>query len=169
MRGNRGTKERVRVSPDERVTLAPDTPDAGLAAMLADLIRQNMARDPRKEADFSKLGSTVAITAPDAEVSIILAFKRGALVVADGGPESAGSTPEASGRDHQQPDIRITADAKTVLDLAMIRISGGVPMVLGADGRRVLKKLFTRDLRIIGLLRHPIQLVRLTRLISVNG
>jgi hypothetical protein len=142
-------------APDPRVALAEGTPDSGLASMLAELIRQNIRQHPRKEADFLKLGVIVSITARDADVSTTLAFDRGTLTVA--------------GTDHLEPDIRIVADAQTVLDLVMIRIARGVPMVLEAEGRKVVKKLLAGQLRISGLLRHPVQLVRLTRLMSVNG
>ena len=137
------------------ISLAPGTEDAGLASMLADLLRQNLQQQPGKKRDFERLRTTVAIEARDAEVTITLEFLHGALVV----------HPGALGA----PKVRISADSATVLELTTLRIAGGLPMLFDAGGRRLIGKLVAGELEIKGLFRHLPSLLRLTRLMSVNG
>jgi hypothetical protein len=128
--------------------------EAGLATMLTDLIRQNLARDPRKRTDYNKLDTVLTIVVSDADVSVTLAFTRGSLDIRTGAGMS---------------DIRITATAETVLGLCSLRIRRGIPMLFDSHGRAMLRKMLGGELRIDGILRHPVQLVRFARLMSVNG
>jgi hypothetical protein len=137
------------------ISLAPGTGEAGLAAMLADLIRSNLAEKPGKRADFERLNADISIEARDAEVTITLAFRKATLVVHAG----------LLGK----PDIRISADSATVLELSALKIAGGIPLLLNAGGRRMIAKLISGEVKIMGLLRHPVSLLRMTRLMSVNG
>jgi hypothetical protein len=137
------------------ITFAEGAEEIGLATMLADLIRQNVAQKPHKRADFDKLCVVVAIEARDAEVTITLDFKKGALRVYGGV--------------HGTPDISIATDSETVLQLSLANIVCGLPNFFDEGGRKMLKKMRTGDLKIKGMLFHPVQLVRMTRLMSVNG
>jgi hypothetical protein len=140
-------------APDIR--LAPGAEEIGLASMLAELIRQNLAQKPHKRADFDKLDAVVSIEARDAEVTITLDFRRGALVVYGGV--------------HGTPDIAIATDSETVLKLSLANIVCGLPNFLDEGGREMLQKMRRGELKITGMLGSPIQLVRMTRLMSVNG
>jgi hypothetical protein len=135
------------------VRLAPGVEDAGLASMLADLVRLNLARDPRKRADFARLDAAVLIEARDAEVAVTLEFSQGSLTV------HAGSTPA--------PRVSISADSETILELARLKIVLGLPMVFGGQGRALLRKLIDGTLRISPLRGNLGMLLRLTRLLSV--
>jgi hypothetical protein len=137
------------------ISLAPGTEDAGLASMLAELLRQNLQQHPGKRRDFERLRTTIAIEARDAGVTITLEFLRGALVVHAGVPGA--------------PKVSISADSATVLELTTLRIAGGLPMLFDAGGRRLIGKLMAGELAIKGLLPHLPSLLRLTRLMSVNG
>jgi hypothetical protein len=44
----------------------------------------------------------------------------------------------------------------------------GLPNYLDKTGRDILKKLFGGNLKIQGLLKHPLQLTHLTKIFSVN-
>ena len=136
------------------ISLAPGTQDSGLAAMLAELIQTNLAERPAKRGDFDRLKAAISIEARDAEVTITLDFQGGALVVHAGV--------------HGEPAIRISADSAAVLELSAVRIAGGVPMLLNAGGRKLIAKLISGEVRIRGLF-HALTLLRLTRLMSVNG
>jgi hypothetical protein len=136
------------------VSLAPGTRDSGLAAMLVELIQTNLAERPAKLRDFDRLKAAISIEARDAEVTITLDFQEGALVVHAGV--------------HGEPGIRISADSAAVLELTALRIAGGIPMLLNAGGRRLIGKLLSGEVRIRGLF-HALTLLRLTRLMSVNG
>jgi hypothetical protein len=136
------------------VSLAPGTEATGLAGMLAELIRANLLQNPHKWRDFNKLDTLVSIEAHDAEVTITLAFTRGALVVHAGV--------------HGSPKLRISAESVTVLELAMVKIVRGIPNLLDPGGRRLLAKFFSGGVKIAGMLTQLVPLVRLTRLMSVN-
>jgi len=137
----------------EPVRLAPGTEEAGLASMLADLVRQNLARDPRKRADFARLQGAALIEARDAEVAVTLEFSGGSLTV--------------HGAAQPEPRIRIAADSATILDLARLRIVLGIPVVFDHRGRALVKKLISGSVRITPLRGNVGMLLRLTRLISV--
>jgi hypothetical protein len=141
-------------APALPISLGPGTEDTGLASMLAELIRLNLAAHPGRRKDFDRLRADIAIEARDAEVTITLAFGGGTLIVHAG--------------IHGEPDIRISADSATVLELSTLRIIGGVPSLLGAKGRRLIGKLAAGEVKIRGL-RRVLTLVRLTRLLSVGG
>lgn len=136
------------------VLLAPGVADAGLAAMLADLVRLNLAQDPRKRRDFERLEAVVVIEATDAEIAVTLEFARGSLTV------HAGPRPT--------PRVRISADSQTILELARLKIVLGLPMVFGSQGRALLAKLRDGSLRISPLRGNLGMLLRLTRLLSVH-
>jgi hypothetical protein len=121
--------------------------------MLAELVRQNLARDPRKRMDFDRLDATVCIEARDAEVTVTLEFSRGDLTV-HAGP-------------HPAPRVRITADSQTILELARLRIVLGLPMIFGARGLAIARKLLDGSVRISPLAGNLGILLRLTRLLSV--
>ena len=138
----------------DAVTLAPGTEDTGLAMMLAWLIRQNLEQNPGKKADFERLKMCISIEALDAEVTVTLEFDNGSLVV------HAGLW--------GVPAVRLSADAETVIELSTVRITRGIPNLFNAVGRRLVAKMLTRRIRISGFLRHARQLVRMTKLLSVN-
>jgi hypothetical protein len=135
------------------VLLGPGAEDAGLAAMLADLVRLNLAQDPRRRRDFERLDGVVVIEARDAEVTVTLVFSRDGLTV-DAGP-------------HAAPRVRITADSQTILALARLKIVAGLPMVFDGQGRALVKKLLDGSVRITPLAGNLGMLLRLTRLLSV--
>jgi len=144
-----GTEARARIA------LAPGADAVGLAVMIADLIRQNLERDPRKDADFRKLAASVSMEVPDAEVTITLEFSRGALLV--------------HGGRHDRAHLRIRADSTTLLALPLVRISAGLPNLFSPESSALRNGLLSGGVRIGGMLRHPLRLVRFTRLMSVNG
>lgn len=138
-----------------RIGLAPGAEAVGLAVMIADLIRQNLERSPRKDADFRKLAASVSMEVPDAEVAITLEFSRGTLLVHEGQRVGA--------------HLRIRADSTTLLALPLVRISAGLPNLFSPESSALRNGLLTGGVRIGGMLRHPLRLVRFTRLMSVNG
>ncbi len=139
----------------QRIRLAAGAEGVGLAAMLADLIRQNLEQNPRREPDFRKLDASIALEVPDVEVAVTLEFSRGSLIV-------HGGLLDAS-------QLRIQAGARNLLALPLVRISVGLPNLLSPDSRILRKGLLSGQVRIRGMFRHPLRLVRFTRLISVNG
>jgi hypothetical protein len=137
-----------------RITLAAGADRVGLSVMIADLVRQNLARNPRKQGDFDKLDTEISLEAPDADVAITLVFSRGRLSIHEG--------------IFGAPKIRISAGAHTLLALPMAKITMGIPNLFHHDSRALLKGFITGAVKISGMYRRPIQLVRFTRLLSVN-
>ncbi len=136
------------------VSLAPGTDDSGLAWMLAELVRVNLAQDPGKRRDFERLDAVVIIEARDAEVIVTMEFARGFLTVH--AEERPGS------------HVRISADSRTILEFARLKIVLGLPMVLGRQGRALLREMLEGSVRISPVRGNVGTLLRLTRLLSVR-
>ena len=136
------------------IILDEEAKDAGLAEMVFNLIRQNLEQRPFKLSSFKALHSNVVIVARDIDITITLAFNRGELTIYNG---TAGKA-----------DLKIIADHDAILALSLIKIFMGFPNYFDRTGRDILKKLLCGSLKIEGLLKHPFQLVHLTKIFSVN-
>jgi hypothetical protein len=128
--------------------------EVGLAEMLFNLLRQNLEQRPQKVSSFKALDSNVVMVARDIDITVTLVFKRGELKIYDGVVVN--------------PDLKIIADHDAILELSLINICMGLPNYFDKTGRSVLKKVLLGDLKIEGLLRHPLQLTHLTKIFSVN-
>ena len=126
----------------------------GMAVMMADLITQNMEQNPDKTKYFNKLKAVVAITAPDAEMKLTMFFNRGSCMVYDG---IVGKT-----------DLHIVADSETLLSLSNVSMAAGLPNFFSDSGREMFKKMLSGELKIHGMFLHPLILIRLTNIFSVN-
>lgn len=135
------------------VKLAPGAEKVALAGMLSDVIQSNLER-PEKMKDFNKLRARVFINAVDADIMLTMEFNCGTLTFY-GGREGV-------------PDLSIETDGNTLLDLANINIKYGMPWYFDEQGMDIVKKLLKRELRIKGLINHPMALTRLTKVISIN-
>jgi hypothetical protein len=135
------------------VSLAPGADEVAMAVMLSDMLAANLEK-PEKMKDFNKLKSRVFIKAEDAETEITMLFDKGSLTVY-GGMEG-------------KPDIAITTDAATLLDLANINIKFGMPYYFDETGRTIVMKLLKRELKIKGMFLHLGALTRLTKIMSLN-
>ncbi|MFZ3066509.1 MAG: hypothetical protein WA277_14630 [Nitrospirota bacterium] len=135
------------------IELGKGTEENGLANILFELLRQNIARRPEKINDLQKLNTTVSLSANDIDVSVFLKFADGKLMIED--------------KTSADPEIEIDADSETILELSKIRIIMGFPYYLDETGREIIKRLFAGRLKIRGLFAHPIKLTRLTRIMSV--
>ena len=125
----------------------------GLAAMLADLMRQNLEQKPEKAKAFAWLKGSVAITARDAEVSLTLFFNRGSCVIFDG----------VVG----QPDLHVEANSDVILNLSNAPLRFGLPDPLSEESKDLVKKLLSREVVIHGLAFHPLTLILFTNVLSV--
>ena len=128
--------------------------DVGLAEMLFNLLRQNLDQKPQKVSSFEALDSNVVMVARDIDITVTLAFKKGKLKIYDG---VVGN-----------PDLKIIADHDAILELSLINIRMGLPNYFDKTGRKVFKKVLLGNLKIEGMLRHPLQLIHLTKIFSVN-
>lgn len=129
-----------------------DTEPNGLASMVGGLIGANLERDPDRAGGLRP--TNVSIHAKDAEVAITLRLEPGFVRV------SNGIVPPTH--------LRIRADSEMLLGLSAVPLRLGLPDVLTAEGRSVVRKLLSRELRVEGLLRHPRRLAMLTSLLAVE-
>ncbi len=124
---------------------------SGLASMVADLIEQNLARDPDTAGSPSKVGRGA----------------RCARCRRDGLPpdRTRGCPGRRRRRSRCAPadPLRLGAAARPHHRAA----ARGLPDPLRPEGRAIVRDLLRRRIRIRGLLRHPLRLVRLTKLLSV--
>ena len=137
--------ERVRTDPDPN----------GLASMLAELLRQNLERDPGRLTLIETRESSYAIKAHDIGLSITLRVGEGRIEVANG------TAPIPA-------DIRIRADAATLLEFSSVPLRFGQPDVFAKAGRDAIGKVLSGRMKVKGMLVHPLKLGRLNRLLSVN-
>lgn len=135
------------------IELGKGTEENGLANILFELIRQNIERRSEKINDLQRLNTNVGILANDIDVAVLLRFQNGQLII--------------DGNISEEPEIKITTDSETILELSRIRIIGGLPCYFDETGRGIIKKLLSGRLKIRGLFAHSIKLTRLTRIMSV--
>ncbi|MBA3737848.1 MAG: hypothetical protein H0W97_04725 [Actinobacteria bacterium] len=134
-----------------KVTVVGPEP-SGLASMVAELLEQNLARDPARRELLRP--SVVVLDASDADVTVFLRIAPEEVRVGDG------NVPDAH--------LAIRAESGRLLDLTTAPLRFGSPDVLTPEGRAIIGDLLGRRLRIRGLLRHPLRLARLTKLLSVT-
>ncbi len=136
------------------IVLDEGAKEVGLAEMMFNLIRQNLEQKPQRLSSFKALNSNVVIVARDIDIVVTLAFKKVGLTIYHG----------IVGK----PDLKIIADHDAILDLSLIKISMGLPNYFDRTGRDILRKLIFGNVKIEGMLKHPLQLIHLTKIISVN-
>jgi hypothetical protein len=149
------------MSPD--VKLAPGAEENGLAMMLADLVRQNIEAKPHKQGDFDALQGSVSIVADDADVALTMRFDQGRLTIHDG---IVGI-----------PDITIRGPSEAVLALSNMPLATrlGLPIPDPRDReavktvRTVMGAMRDGSLHVYGMAFHLPLIMKLTRVMSING
>jgi hypothetical protein len=145
-------------STDDLVRFAAGAEDNGLCCMLSELLKENLKNSPIKKLDLKLLGllgRRVGIVARDADVSLTLEFSGGRVTLHDG------VLPDC--------DLVISTDAEKVTNLSLLDVKYGMPVFHDEKGRKVLADLLTGALKIDGLVKHPVALTLVTRLMSVSG
>lgn len=134
------------------VVLEGDDPN-GLAQMVAGLVESNITSDPDKARLVESTRGAAQIDVPDASVTIGLKFVPGTLTV------TSAAVPGA--------DVRIAADADTLLELSAVPLRFGLPDVATEKGRSVVGDLLRGRLRVRGLPRGLGMLTTVNRLLNV--
>ena len=135
------------------VTFADADPN-GLAELVGRLIASNIERDPGRSRLLRP--AVVELSASDADIQATIRVAPAGVSVANG-PASS------------KPDLRVRADAYDLIELAAAPLRLGLPDVLDARGRAVLRRIAARHVRVSGMLAHPVRLTRFTRLLSVGA
>jgi hypothetical protein len=136
------------------IKMAPGAEEAGMASMLAEMIKTNLKNRPERVKDFNALNGTIYIVAEDADAEMTMVFDNGSLTVHSG----------KVGR----PMLSISTDSATLLGLANINIRFGMPYYFDETGRMVIKKLMKRELKIKGMSTHMMALTHMTKIMSVK-
>jgi hypothetical protein len=150
------------MTPD--VELAPGADDNGLAIMLSDLVRQNLEAKPGKMRDFTALQGTVAIVADDADVVLTLRFDEGGKLRIHDGIVGI-------------PDVTIRGPADAILALSNMPLATrfGLPIPSPRDPealktvRDLMALMREGKLHVYGMAFHFPMVMKLTRLMSING
>lgn len=134
------------------VRMADSEPN-GLATMLADLLRANIQRHPRRMMLFRH--ACVGIRASDIGLSATLDIEPGRVTVSNGLAK-------------ERLDVKVRSDGATLIELTTVPLIAGVPNVFRSEGRSVVRKLSAGTLKVAGLSRHPFVLMRLMKLLSAH-
>jgi hypothetical protein len=150
------------MQPD--VQVAPGAEENGLAMMLAELVRQNLDAKPHKQSDFAALAGSVAIVADDADVALTMLFERGGKLTIHDGIVGI-------------PDVTIRGPSDAIMALSNMPLATplGLPIPHPRDHeavrsvRTVVGSMRQGKLHIYGVAFHLPLLMKLTRVMSVNG
>lgn len=143
------------------VSLAPGAENNGFATMLAELLRQNFEAKPHKLRDLRALTGTVALVADDAEVAVTLEFVGDQLIVHDG--------------IRNVPDVTLRGPADTLMAMSNMPVRYGLPIPRRDEPEEValvsdvMAKMKSGELKSYGSLWRLGFMLRLTRVMSVNG
>ena len=132
-----------------------DAEPNGLASMLGGVIEGNLSAHPSREAllwggDIA----TYSIHATDVDVAVSIRVGEGSVTIRNGAVS--------------RPHIAIRGSSSTLIALSSVPLRLGLPDATTPEGRAVVKKLTSRTLALKGMVRHPLKLVRLTRLLAVG-
>jgi hypothetical protein len=150
------------MQPD--VQLAPGAEENGLASMLAELVRQNLDAKPHKQDDFAALGGSVSIVADDADVALTMRFERGGRLTIHDGIVGI-------------PDVTIRGSSDAIMALSNMPLATplGLPIPNPRDTesvrsvRTVMGAMRKGTLHVYGMAFHLPLVMKLTRVMSVNG
>jgi hypothetical protein len=150
------------------VTLDARAAENGLAMLLQSLLADNLAASARKLRAFRSMSSTFGLVAPDADVTVTMAFGHHRCTIYDGLGHA--------------PDAVITADSGRIPELTLLSVRYGLPWLLDEAGKSFVRALLQREIQVAGLIRLPasplralksakaaLDLVRLTTILSVSS
>jgi hypothetical protein len=130
-----------------------DAEPNGLAEMLGGLIQANLEQHPEREELLKP--AVIAIKAPDAEVSVTITLVPGKVTVHNGRPK-------------MPPQLDVTSDSTTLIELSSVPLRFGLPDSMTKEGREVNKKLLKGQLKVKGMFTHLGTLARFNKLLSVT-
>lgn len=136
------------------IKLAPGAEELGLATMLEQLLVQNLEQNPHKTKDFKKLNIGVGLDVTDVGISLTMQFSGGYLTI----------YPGIKG----VPKLIITTESDIVMALSNQRIKWGLPYYFDETGQEIMRAMKTGRLKLKGMIKHFVSLVRLSKVMSVH-
>jgi hypothetical protein len=145
------------------ITLAEGATDDPLAAMIFDLVAQNIADNQPKSAALTSLRLIATIVATDLESVVSLEFRGN-----DGLLVHSGYLARTTGNANT-PAVTIRADCNGILDLARLSLlrGTGIPILWDEVGSSVARRFIRRQIQVRPLIRHLGKLTGLMQVISV--
>ena len=141
--------------PDNiRIELTEGAEEVGLAAMLRDLLVQNLEQNPHKISDFVKLNLPIGLHVTDVEIKLTLDFSGGSLTIVNGLAGNEG--------------LEISADSGTIMNLSNQRIRWGLPYYFDETGKEIMAAMKSGRLKVKRMLRYFPALLRFSRVMSVH-
>jgi len=141
---------------DYPVTLN-DGPDAnGIAGVVATLLTQNLETFPARVELARKLTRPVTISGVDIESTCTIDCSSRAVTISN----------DVVGR----PSVTVKATVEQILDLSQLKMKGSGLLPVGfftRRGLRTLSAIATGDLKVQGLITHPVTALRVIALLSV--
>lgn len=131
--------------------------DAGLAAILAELVRGNLEADPARERFLRGSCGSVGIVADDGTESVE------ATIVFDGASLIA-----RSGLD-PRADVIVRSSYEGVLGLSRVPMRGMLPLAWRREALDLVRAMARGDLKVTGLWFNPRLVLRLLALVSVGS
>jgi hypothetical protein len=144
------TGRTVPASPTVRyLDLEPN----GIAALLGALLEANLIEHPELRRFLSPPAAYV-VEASDVGVAATIRVAPEGIRIQNGRITD--------------PDVAVEGTSALLVGLSSVPLRLGLPDVMTAEGRSVVRNLLARRMHVKGLVRHPGKLGRLTRLLSVN-
>ena len=136
------------------VEIAKGSEDSAMAGMLGNLLQQNIAQSPVKEAIFRAMKTVVVLHIEDIDMALTMDFRNGHLVLYDGAV--------------LPPKIKICTESAYVMDLSGVSIRFGLPYLFDEKGKEVLKTMRAGKLKMSVMPWNLLDVIRLTRVMSVQ-
>lgn len=139
------------------VRIADGADENGFALMIANLLSQNTADHQSKARALAGLKGRIAIVVEDAGVAITLNFEAPEVLVLDG---IAGI-----------PDVTIRATSERITQMSLVELLPrvGLPDPRGETTAEVFAASKSGEIEVYGALVHPLTVLRLTEVLSVNA
>lgn len=138
----------------EWIVLAPGAEVNGMAIMLSDLVRQNLEASRTRASIFQAIESVVLLDIGDIDLQVTMDFEKGRLTLYGGRVK--------------EPGITIRSDSAHVLELPNIGVRYGLPNAFDETGREIIEFFKQKRIHIDCSLAHIVDLVRFTRVLSIN-
>jgi hypothetical protein len=139
------------------VALGPGAQRNGFTSMLAQLVRDNLTERPAKKDTLRRMRGRVALVIEDLEMVVTLHFHDGGVTVYD----DFHGIPDAT--------VRTTSEWITKMSLIELEPRFGLPDPRGEVTREVAKASAAGSIRVRGALARAPLMLRLTKLLSVQG
>jgi hypothetical protein len=141
---------------DYAVTLDDGSDANGIAGVVATLLRQNLETFPDRIRLARRLTRPVTISSTDIDSTCTVTCGSRAVTISN----------DVVGK----PSVTVTATVEQILDLSQLKMKASGLLPVGfftRRGGRVLAAIATRNLKVRGLITHPVTALRVIALLSV--